>query len=381
MKRRTSIINTAITLIVTAGLVFAAALITNDKYGASGFEPVLFYLIGALVFGLINAFVHEYGHILACKKNGFLVIATTVWFFRWARVGKRLRFNFTLIGEEAGYTESIPTYKDNMELRYKRTALGGIYASLIALIFSVGLIFTVYAVPYRLFCVLSMALPVSAYYFFGNALPVINCGEKNDGAVVYGINKRDISSLVAISLLEVQAELMSGKTPAEIDEKLYFDLPQLPEDDLNFIRLLLARYCYYIDKKDFENAKKTSERLIGLIDFMPKIYERAVYTDALFGYCTYDFNEDLADETMYELEKPLNAVLDATNIRIKLAYLLYVKKEYDNVKDMFDYGLKLAEKSVVKGLGLYEKKLLLSMEEDVIKSVSETQKQSNKSDE
>lgn len=371
LRKRTSIVNTAITFALTAGLVFVAALIVNGKYGVSGAEPLLYYLIGGIVFGLLNAFAHEFGHILACKKNGFLVLSTTVWFFKWTRVNKRMRFNFTLIGDEAGYTESIPTHTDNMEIRYKRTALGGIYASLIALVVGVGLTFTVYAVSYRVFCVLSMALPVSAYYFFGNALPAINYGEKNDGAVVYGIKKKDISTAVAVSLLKIQAELMSGKTPSEIDEKLYFDLPQLPEDDLNFIRLLSARYGYYLDKEDYENAKKISDRLYGLVDQIPKIYEQAVKMDALYGYCTYDFNEDMADEIMYELEKPLNAVNDATNIRLKLAYLLYVKKEYENVKDMFFYGLKRAEKSIVKGLGLYEKKLLLKMKEDVEKAKPE----------
>ena len=355
-----------LSLIITVALVFTVALLCNKNYSIGGmFTPVLFYIVGAIFWGLFNSFLHEAGHIIACKKNNFYILCVCVWFFKWSRVKKKMRFDFTLIGEEAGYTESIPVGTDNMSTRYKKTVLGGIIASAVALFIGAGLVFTVGVVPYQVYCVLSMLLPVSAYFFFGNALPMINAGEKNDGAVLLGLKRNDISAQVAVSLLKIQAELMDGKTPAEIDEKLYFDLPQLPEDDLNFIRLLNARYNYYLDKEDFENAKKTADRLYGLADDLPKNYLTAIKSDALYNSCTFDYNEDLADDIMSEVEKPLNAVNTASNLRIKLAYLLYVEKSGEFAREIYELGLRLSNKNPVKGLGLYEEKLLLKMEKDL----------------
>ena len=326
---------------------------------------MLFYLIGAVVWGLFNSFLHEFGHVIACKKNGFYILEVCVWFFKWTRVNKKMRFDFTLIGEEAGYTESIPVGTDNIEKRYKKTVSGGTKASFIALILGVSALFTVGVVPYQAFCVLSMLLPVSAYFFFGNFLPMVNGGERNDGAVYFGLKKNDVSTQVALSLLKIQAELMGGKTPAEIDEKLYFDLPQLPEDDLNFIRLLNARYNYYLDKEDFDNAKKTADRLYGLIDDLPKNYRIVIMADVLYDCCTFDYNEDLADDLMSDLEKYLNSVNTATNVRIKLAYLIYVKKSIEFAREIYEWGIVRADKTQIKGLGAFEKKLLEKSAKDI----------------
>ncbi|MDY6367917.1 MAG: hypothetical protein SPL13_05345, partial [Clostridia bacterium] len=211
MKRRTSIINTAISLLLTVACVFVSAYLCNVYYKVNGFiVPILFYLLGAVVFGFVNAVMHEVGHVIAYKKNKFYLLTVCIWFFKWTRINKKMRFDFTLIGEEAGYTEGVPMGVDNMEKRYKGTAWGGIIASLIALLLGVGLMFTVGKVDVKVYCVLSMMLPVSAYYLFGNALPMINGGAKNDGAVIICINKKDDSSKVTIALLKAQARLFEG---------------------------------------------------------------------------------------------------------------------------------------------------------------------------
>lgn len=368
MKRRTSIINTAITFIATLGLVFLAVYLCNANYGKQNvLLMVLYYVIGAIIFGFINTLVHEWGHIIAAKKNGFYITTVIVWFFKWTKKNGRFYFDFCKLGEEAGYTESIPTSPENSEKRFRAVSLGGIYASLILTVISVGFIFVGGYVPVALYAVLCMSLPVSAYFLLGVALPAENGGVKNDGAVVCGINKKTDSLKVACSVLSFQGELYQGKTPSLTNEKYLFDVPQLPEDDVNFYALLSARYAYYLDKEDYENAKKVSDRLYGLIDDMPQGMAIQVKLDALYNACTFDFNEDLADNLMYELDKYLNSANTAENLRIKLAYLLYVKKEKELANDFYDKGIKRAEKMAIKGLGELEKKLFDRMKKRFLK--------------
>jgi hypothetical protein len=75
---------------------------------------------------------------------------------------------------------------------------------------------------------------------------------------------------VALSVLKIQAEMYQGKTPMEVKKELYFDLPQLPEDDPNFVLLLNARYNYYLDLGDYENAKKVTARLLSQTAFLKR---------------------------------------------------------------------------------------------------------------
>jgi hypothetical protein len=156
----------------------------------------------------------------------------------------------------------------------------------------------------------------------------------------------------------IQAQIYSGKTPSEIDEKYYFDLPQLPETENIFINLLNARYSYYLDKADYENAKKVSDRLSGLLDGMPKYYKNVVIADLLYNACTFDFDEDTADNLVEDLDKYLNNVNTLTNLRIKLAYAVKILKDdalIERLKEKIDSEI---EYCAIKGITAYEQKLV-----------------------
>ena len=124
-------------------------------------------------------------------------------------------------------------------------------------------------------------------------MPASSYGVRNDGGVIYGLKRKDDVSKVTLALLSIQAQMYQGKTPAQVDEKLYFDLPQLPEDDYNFIMLLNARYLYYLDKEDYENAKKVTERLVGLVE--DAIKDARVNSEANGINNTIFFSGDMKD--------------------------------------------------------------------------------------
>ena len=222
-----------------------------------------------------------------------------------------------------------------------------------------------------LFAIWVMFLPIGAYFFFGSVLPASSYGARNDGAVLYGLKKKDDESIVTLSLLAFQAEMYVGKSPAEIEEKILFELPQLPEDSLTFLMLLNARYMYYVDKEDYENAKKVSQRLDSVIEYAPKGYECAIKTDLLYNACTFDYDEDKADDLVYELEKYLNNVNTVQTVRAKLAYLIRVKRETENTDVFFKKGYKEADRCQIKGLGKYERKLYDGLKASLKENIEE----------
>ena len=238
MNRKNIIFN-VILLVLTLGAVFGVALTASNNYKTTDTWLVLVLLIsGGIVAGLINAFAHELGHLIAGKVNGFILSDMTVWFFRWSKEREKIRFDFTLIGEQAGYTEMFPDGTENLGKRYKKMVAGGLIASFVCMLIGVVPLFLTDYMPFEAYAFWAMLLPLGAYYFIGNALPMVSGGAKNDGEVLSGLIKNDDSSKVAINLLAIQSELYYGKTPSQIDEKWYFDLPQLAEDDINFILLL-----------------------------------------------------------------------------------------------------------------------------------------------
>ena len=356
MSRKVNILSYILTMVVTLVTLFIAVYLCNERYGGTMIDAVMKFIIGAIIAGICHTFAHELGHLIAGKRAGFAFSSMTVWFFKWSKRRSKIRFDLVMIGEEAGYTEMIPKSPENMEKKLKKMTMGGLIASFVLTLFGLAPFFMKF-LPVWVFSIWAMFLPIGAYFFFGNFLPASSYGARNDGAVLYGLRKNDDESKVTVAILKYQADLYSGKTPSEIDESILFNTPQLPEDSLNFALLLNAKYAYYLDKGDYENAKKTTERLLSLEDYLPKEYMNIVKTDALYNACTFDFNEDKADDLMYELEKYLNNVNTVTNVRVKLAYLLNVKQEKEGLDMFFTKGYKEADRCQIKGLGLYERKL------------------------
>jgi hypothetical protein len=269
-----------------------------------------------------------------------------------------------MMGDEAGYTEMIPKSTDNLDKRLAKMTRGAIIASFVMMLIGVPPLF-IKGLSLWIYCIWSVFLPVGIYFFFGTALPIYNEGLPNDGAVLLGLKNNDDGMRVTLSLLSIQAEMYNGKLPSEIDESLYFDLPQLPEDDPTCAMLLNARYSYYLDKEDYENAKKVNDRIMSLVDYLPKHYKLAVQTEALYAACTFDFDENLADDLADELNKFLNNVNNSCTVRAKLAYILNVKKEKEPFDIFYKKGIKEAERCQIKGLGAFERKLLERLKETI----------------
>ncbi len=358
MKRTVNIINYCITMAITIVVLFCTVSLCSEVYGGELFDSVLRFAVGAILAGIICTFAHELGHYFAGKKNGFAFSSMQVLFFKWEKVGKIIQFNLCMIGEQAGFTEMIPTKLEDLEESFKKMTTGGIIASFVLMIIGIPSLFLTEYLSVWAFSIWSMFITVGAYFFFGTFLPASEGHTLNDGAVLYHINHNTDSSKVMITLLKIQAELFNGKTPSQIDEKLYFDLPQLPEDDLNFALLLNARYSYYLDKKDYDNANKMTDRLLSLEEYLPKSIYAVFLVDALYNACTFNFDEEKADDILYEVDKYINNVNNSTNVRAKIAYLLNVRRESEGVDIFFTKAYKEADRCQLKGLGIMERGLL-----------------------
>lgn len=364
MSRKVNFINNLLCMALTAAGLIAVVLVANAHYATGMGVMLLYFAAGAIIAGFICTVFHETGHLIAGKINGFAFLSLTIWFFKFSRERNKTVFDFTFMGEEAGYTEMAAKSVENLPVKLKKYTLGGLIATIIPMLCGVAPLFIAGRLPVFLFVAWAMLLPLGAYTFFGNALPMSSGGAGNDGKILYGLKIMDDDTKVILSMLAVQSELYNGKTPAEIDEKYYTDVPQLAEDDLNFIMLLTARLAYYIDKKDYANARKVNERCLTVAEYAPKSIERKIKTDALYAACTFQKDEDAADDLMGELEKYLNRHNGSAEIRAKLAYVLYVTGEKNALDAFYQKGVKEANRLGLRGQGVYERKLLEKMKAD-----------------
>ena len=80
--------------LVSSVLACLTVFYCNNKYELALKDFILPYFAGIIVSCLVCALFHELGHILFGKIKGFALTSFAIWFFKWEKKGKKLKFSF-----------------------------------------------------------------------------------------------------------------------------------------------------------------------------------------------------------------------------------------------------------------------------------------------
>ena len=235
----------SLALAALCGYVFC----TRALGGAALWICVPAYVALLFVSVIFGDLVHEGAHMLAglCCKMG--VKPDRYKLFRTSSV------NVCPIGA------------DGMCGRMIATSFAGIAANAVCAV--VGIAAALSAGAFSGCCVL---LPYSIYLLIINAVPDDRNGAKNDGMMVWELITKSPSAQVMLAVLRVQGMVNGGTALADIPREMLFDLPQLPEDDVNFIVLTRLRCEYFSACGDGEQAQKYLARYNSLAEYLPLEY-------------------------------------------------------------------------------------------------------------
>jgi hypothetical protein len=155
--------------------------------------------------------------------------------------------------------------------------------------------------------------------------------------------------------MQIQGELYQGKSYTEIDEKWYFDVPQLAEDEPLFAVMLDLRYRYYIEKGDVERAADAINRLTQAQAYLSdqeveKLAAELVYMHVING----DF------ERASESAKLCEAYLRTDTLTAKriLATFTSAMDKKEETQSLLQQAQPLFEKCFIKGQAKFEKVLM-----------------------
>jgi len=225
------------------GYVFCTT--TNiENAGLSSLIP--FYIILVFLGVFIEEFVHEGAHFLVGSICRMGVKIPKIHLFK------------------SSFVEVYPIGKKCMKARFIATALAGLIFDL--MLVALGAIaFSAKTVP----AAIGLASPYALYSFIINVCPFEYRQGKTDGLAVWEVILNKPTAQVMLNILRIQGLLRSGVLMSEIDEGLFLDVPQLQEDDLNFIILTQLRYEYYLAKGDDSEAYKYFVRFQQLVEYLP----------------------------------------------------------------------------------------------------------------
>ena len=279
--------------------------------------------IGGLVTGVVLApIVHELGHLFFGKTVGMDCVYVKCFCFRIAMKDGKKSFSFAS-PFAPDQTQVLPKYSGNMKKRAALYTLGGLIFSgvFFALLLAGSVLISIVQKPS--FFLWGSCVYVG-YLFLLNAVPAQYGEGKTDMLIYLGIRREEDAEQTMLAAMEIQGFLAEGKSFSEIEERYYYDLPVLCEDEPMFAVMLDLRYRYHLEKEEYEKAADSINRLASIQAYLSdeeveKIAAELVYLHSLEG------NLPLAEESGKICREFLSSTL-VTAKRILLAYSLAAGK-------------------------------------------------------
>ncbi|MBQ8229389.1 MAG: hypothetical protein IJZ32_01690 [Clostridia bacterium] len=277
--------STAYAVLCTVGLAvgFLLAFFFAWRSGVGGaVESVCGLLLG---FALAPI-VHELGHIALAKSKNMHCVYAKFFCFRIIDEKGKKKFGFAS-PFAADETQVLPKSGGDMLRRATAYTLGGLVFEgvFLALVLFVAILLSCLGhTSYLLWGI----VPYAAYLFALNLLPLEYASGKTDMLVYIGLKKGYPAEKTMLSAMGIHGRLYEGTSFSEIPEDLYFELPQLPEDEPLFAVVLDLRYRYYLEKGDCEKAADQLNRLVQAQAYLSdaeleKIAAELVYMHAVNG--------------------------------------------------------------------------------------------------
>lgn len=312
MKRRIATIYALLqTLLLLAGLAFAFF------FAWKGGTADMAWCLGGMAASFVLApIVHEFGHVIAAMAAKMEYVLVKFFCFKSIRVQGKKQFRFAS-PFAADETQVLPKTGGNMQKRAAKYTLGGLLVSallLTALLALAVLCTCLWTTQFGLWG----AVPYTAYLFLLNVAPLEYANGKTDMLVYVGIKKGAPAEKNMLAAMEIQGNLYAGKTFAELDETLYYDVPQLAEDEPLFAVMLDLRYRYHLEKGEKERAADCLNRLALAQEYLP--YEQVMDVAVELTYM-HAINGDLSHAE--ESAKLCKEALQKDTARAKRALLAY----------------------------------------------------------
>ena len=354
--------------LLTFALAGVVVLLAYRKYWESydSFLLILSLVLGGVVSSAACCAFHELGHVLFGKICGFRFNSMRVGFVRIYRRDGKLRIAFGRLPDSlAGATEMLPADTDSLYGRFLAVVAGGPVFSLLFLAGCTVALALHESLPFAAFVFACTAVPCAFHIFFYNVLPFNDDNMDTDGGMLRGLIKKEPSYMTAVNILTIEGYLFQGRTPGEIDGDLYFGLPQLPEDDMNFILLTSYRFSYYLDRADFASAAKAGDRLESVLCYVPAVYKGEIGEEILFNKCAVQRDAEGAKRFYPSVAQFLKGENTLPSHRVAAAYELYVNGDFKAALQEVSAAQQCAENCPVPGEEKYERRLLARIRADM----------------
>ena len=318
-------------------------------------------VVGFAVGCFLTPTLHELGHICFGSANGMALKYTKFFCFRFMEENGKMKFSFCS-PFESEQTQMAVKYGGDIKKRAAWYTVGGVIFGgvYVLLMLGCGLLLSLLGVNDGSFSFWG-ALPYAAYLFLLNVAPFEYVSGKTDILILQGILRDHDVEKNMLAAMEIPGQVYQGKTFGEVEKTLYFDLPQLCEDEPLYAIVLDLRYRYYLDIGDYEKAAQMLDRLACSAEYLTDEQAQQLAAQFVYMHSLYR-NQAEADKSGKLCQQFL--VSDSVEAKRILAAYSAAFGQWEKAVLLIEQANALLRLVKCKGEARFEEKLLAQITEN-----------------
>jgi hypothetical protein len=335
------------------GFLGGYLLVNKLLFGDWNFARLILFLIFLIAGLFITTNVHEIGHLILGKINGYKLISYRIGFFALNKENGKIKFSIIKNEGYMGLCAMIAPEKKIPDLNHLLYYSGGV---LFNILFGIVLIIIKSIInPHDLLnMVFIITAAISILLGVVNFIPFFSGNNPSDGKIMWSIILKKPFSKKLMEVNRLCAQFSAGKSLSELDIPFDFNIYQ--PDSLD-ITLLFYSYFKALDTDDDEMRSKYIKKMKQWINYIPgQLFPHTCY-EICYNACI-DGDREEAVEYYKKAEKILINDKDVNGLRVKAYYEYYVNKNINVSKFFCDSALEVVDKFPVRGQALIEEKLV-----------------------
>ncbi|TCT15468.1 hypothetical protein EDC18_103173 [Natranaerovirga pectinivora] len=349
-------------------------IFANVIYNLKIYEFIVM-LFAAAILVIVHIVVHEVGHLLIGWIMNFRFISFRIGPIVWEKdnnkivikVQKKFSLNIMCI--------MFSKERKNVERQQILFYLGGIITNiLLGLLFLLLYYNSQFESAFLLRSIFGAGWIIGLILFIVNLVPYKSDAYKTDGANILSYIRKEPRDIAEIKVIQAFAQLNAGVTPKKLDPYIIEEDEDLPNDSALGISMNLLRTYHYIEKEEYEKAKKYIKLVEEHSLKYPKIFEEEMIFELLYAYAFIYKDMDKANE-LYTIIQEKNIEQDLiVKYRALMAYELYIRLDFSKALEMGAKGLELEKEAETKGESMFN----IGQIKKMIKEIKNPKKQKSR---
>lgn len=338
-----------IVLALISGELFAYYGWTDNVFTGLLIFIVLFILL--ILAYLVQIVLHELGHLFFGLVSGYGFVSFRVGSLTLVREEGKFKLKKYNIPGTGGQCLMMPPELKDGEYPYVIFNLGGVLFNLIFSSLALLPIILIDDLSAGVWALLVLFIIAGVIGILTNGIPLKIGGIANDASNILSM-RNDATAREGFYLqLRINGLQSMGMRLKDLDkEKLELPVDADLSNPLN-TGIKLIEHNWYLDNKDFVNARATLESLVPYFNKLLPLYVYEINSERIFLELIGDNNKDLIDrlytETLQKYIKQSKFMLNKT--RLMLAYEAFYNKDLKKAEEQYKLLIKMYDTYPNKG--------------------------------